>query len=181
MKNIIFFLLIIFSFSCNVDLQKKIEVENSKFSTSDASELFFKNVRQTDYDKVEMKEAKLNVFRIQERTPEADYPNLIPAIVINWRHDEAYLLIEPNSLVPQDSILIKWIKADTIQQGEYKFHFGDKNDHFTFSSLIYESLVSDHNLFIIKEDDEIPILNKDKDREAFRKTVKDYYRLVELL
>lgn len=174
-------LIIVFFFSCNADYQKKIEVEKSKFSTSDASEIFFKNVRQGYYDRDEMREAKLNVYRIQERNINSEYPNLFLAIVINWRYDEAYILLEPNDFVPENEIKIKWMSQDSLQQGDYVFHYDDKASHFTFASQIYSSLTSDHDLFLILDNENIPILEKEQDRVAFKKTMKDYYRLVDLI
>jgi hypothetical protein len=106
MKNIIYLLIFLISVSCNADKTKKIDAEKSKFSTSDASELFFKNVRQRYYDREEMAASKLNIYRIQERNQRVDYPHLQLAIVINWRYDEAYILLEPNELSPQDFISI---------------------------------------------------------------------------
>jgi hypothetical protein len=181
MKNPIYFIIIIFFFSCNEDSQKKIDVENSKFSTSDASEIFFKNVRQRDYDRMEMPEAKLNIYRIQERNIDSDYPNLFLAIVINWRHDEAYILLEPNDLVPENEIKVKWVDQKIKNEGEYVFNYGDKASHFVFAGQLYSSINSQHDLFLILDNEEVSILKSDQDRQSFRKTMKDYYRLIDLL
>ncbi|MDQ3394374.1 MAG: hypothetical protein M3512_09725 [Bacteroidota bacterium] len=181
MKNIIYIIILFFFFSCNETSRKKIKDKKSKFSTSDASEIFFKNVRQRYYDRIEMQEAKLNIYRLQERSLEADYPNIILAIVINWSYDEAYILLEPNELVPENEIKIMWVTKDSLSTGNYTFNYGDKISHFEFASQIYSNLNSDHVLFIFSNNENVPFLNNDKDRDTFRKTMRDYYRLIDLM
>lgn len=180
MKTTIYMVIFLIIISCNADKTKKIDAEKSKFSTSDASELFFKNVRQRYYDREEMVAEKLNVYRLQERNTQVDQPHLNLAIVINWRYDEAYILLEPNDLAGSD-ISINWVNEKSKDSGNYNFSFGDKNAHFAFASQIYSSIQEGHQLFFMVNEEEIPFLHKEKDREAFRKTMKDYYRLVDLL
>jgi hypothetical protein len=181
MKNMIYVVIFLIIISCNADKTKKIDAEKSKFSTSDASELFFKNVRQRYYDREEVTAAKLNVYRLQERNKQVDQAHLNLAIVINWRYDEAYILLEPNDLAASDNISINWVNEKSKDSGNYNFSFGDKYAHFAFASQIYSGIQEGHRLFIIVNEEEIPFLHKEKDREAFRKTMKDYYRLVDLL
>jgi hypothetical protein len=181
MKKIIFLGLLYIIMSCNADRSKRIDAEKSKFSTSDASELFFKNIRQRYYDKEEMRETKFNVYRLQERNPQVNYPHLQLAIVINWRADEAYILVEPNEHTPVDSISIKWQDKTSGNSGSYNFAFGDKHAHFEFASQVYFSIQEAHQLYFIINEKEIPFLNNSKDREAFRKTMNDYFRLVDLI
>ena len=169
--------------ACNLDKNTQIDETKAKFTTSDASELFFKNVRQIRYDQQEMSEAKLNVFRLGDRNLAEDKPVLNLAIVINWRYDEAYLLLEPNAYLQEmDSLRVTW--RDTVSQQEetYVWAGGNKESQFTFASQLYRSIQRGHRLFIRNsEGKEEELLGQYDDREAFRITMFDYYRLVDLL
>ncbi len=178
------FVWIFFAFTvlaCNPDKQRKVASEQVKFTTSDASELFFRNVRQLYYDKTVMEEAKLDVYRIKERSEAESQPIVNLAIAVNWRFDEAYLLVEPNPFFQHiDTIQVIW--QDTVRQEDGIFYFmnGNKEAHFEFASQLYNSLLGAQQLFIINNQERFPLLQNDDEREAFRKTMVDYYRLVDL-
>ena len=169
--------------ACNLDKNTQVDETQAKFTTSDASELFFKNMRQVRYDQQEMAEAKLNVFRLGDRSEAEDYPVLNLAIVINWRYDEAYLLLEPNAyLQKMDSIQVTW--QDTVRQegGTYVWAGGNKEAQFAFASQLYRSIQRGYRLYVKNpRGEEERFLHQYDDREAFRITMFDYYRLVDLL
>ncbi|MEM6845652.1 MAG: hypothetical protein AAF944_17715 [Bacteroidota bacterium] len=167
--------------ACNPDKRRKVDENQAKFTTSDASELFFKNVRQSYYDKETMDAAKLDIYRIKERSQAKEQPVLNLAIVINWRYDEAYVLTEPNTyLQQQDTLRIYW--QDSVQQtGVYEYVPGNKEKHYQFASQIYNSLQDAHQLYTENtRGDRVSVLATRDEREAFRKTMMDYYRLVDL-
>lgn len=181
-------LLLTFSFisliACNPDKKRKSDPDKIKFTTSDASELFFRNIRQLYYDKATMKEAKLDIYRIKDRDRAEDQPVINLSIVINWRYDEAYILLEPNAYLQEyDTLKIHWQDTVSRQKGNYFFHAaGSKEDQFRFASKIYQSLQDEHNLYLIEQDNQkTPLLKDRQAREAFRKTIFDYFRLVDLL
>ncbi len=181
-KILCFLFLTVGLLACNPDKERKVNSAEAKFTTSDASELFFKNVRQGYYDKETMDAAKLNIYRIKERNQDGNQPIINLAIVINWRYDEAYVLTEPNAyLQQQDTLTIFW--QDTVQQkqGIYEYLPGSKEMHYQFASHIYNSLQDKHQLYTESpEGEQVPFLARRAEREAFRKTMMDYYRLVDL-
>ena len=184
MKQLLYlFLLLPALTACNLDKDTQVDENQAKFTTSDASELFFKNVRQIRYDHQEIPESKINIFRIDERSLAEDYPVLNLAIAVNWRYDEAYLLTEPNEyLKSMDTIQVHWQDSVGQQEGTYLWTGGNKEDHFKFASQIYRSIQQGHQLSVTNPGGEQePFLRTYDDREAFRKTVFDYYRLVDLL
>lgn len=108
------FMLMLYS-SCKMDQKKKVDPNQPNYSTTDDSELFFRNLRQVYYDKIEMKEAKLNQFRLGDRLADPKLPVLNLCIVENWRFDEAYILVEPGNLLSdEDTLFIQW--ADSALQ-----------------------------------------------------------------
>lgn len=159
---------------------QKQTVENPDevtFKTDDSSRLFFRNVRQIAYNKEEMDEAKLNVFRYKKRSSRADMPVLNLALVENWRYDEAYLLVEPNGFIKQSTINLKWENPATNQQGEISFTPSNKDSHQRFASEVYEKLQAKCEFEIKLENGWHKILHTPKQRDAFSATVFDYYRL----
>lgn len=177
-----FLLIVLIACNINVDKDKKIATDKVKFSTSDASELFFKNIRQTSYDKEEQIDTKLEIYRNRERSKLKDIPVLNLAIVLNWRFDEAYILVEPNEyLSNMETLSILWKDPANNQSGNYIFLPGNKDSHFQFAAEIYKSVLSGHELFVKTEKGNQQLFQKKHYKEVFRKTMLDYYRLVDLV
>lgn len=178
------FLMLLGLSACDISGGKEVDENEAKYTTSDASELFFKNVRSIYYDKSVMDEAKLDIYKIKERLQAEgeEYPLLNLSIVVNWRYDEAYVLTEPNPYLQQmDTIRVVWQDTTNNQSGTYQFTQGNKDAHFRFATQLYQSLQAEHQLYILKEDEQVQFMNRRDAREPFRKTMVDYFRLVDLL
>ncbi len=183
MKILLFLITLGSLSSCNLDKDTQVDDKKAKFTTSDPSELFFKNVRQIYYDQEEMAAAKLNIFRLGDRSQAEDYPVINLAIASNWRYDEAYLLVEPNVyLEALDSIRVTWKDVANQQEGIYRWARGNKEAQFAFASQLYRSIQRGHQLYVTSpQGEQDKLLDRFDDREVFRKTMFDYYRLVNLL
>lgn len=180
MKQILTSIIIsILLIACNPDKNKRANADALKFSTTDDARLFFKNLRQQAYDLQDMPAAKLQVYRHSDRRQDADYPLLQLALVINWRHDEAYLLLEPNEHIAEEEPLhIYWQDTVSRQEGLYQFDYGNKEEHLRFAGQLYGSILDGHKLFYQPSDTlRLPFLAHYKDREIFRISILDYYRL----
>ncbi|WPP53287.1 hypothetical protein [Catalinimonas niigatensis] len=168
--------------ACEGGKRKEISEEEAKFTTSDASEIFFRNVRSIYYEKTVMDEAKLDVYRLKERLQADGYPLLNLSIVVNWRYDEAYVLTEPNDFLQQmDTIKIMWRDTTQNDSGVFKFSKGNKDDHFRLATQLYRSIQAQRKLYVLHDHQELPFMQRRDAREAFRKTMVDYFRLVDLL
>ncbi len=168
--------------ACNIDKDRKFDPESIDFTTTESSELFFKNVRQSDYDKVEMKEAGMDLFRMSDRNAEADYPLIHLAIAFNWRLDKAHIMIEPNEFVmPTDSIRITARSGQTSEETEILYTMGNLIEQAAFAAAIYNAIQDGQSLILHNAEGEVPIFDKASDREVFRKTVLDYYRLIDIV
>jgi len=177
-----YLVLLLLLVACNGS-QTKIDESSAKFTTSDASELFFKNVRAISYDKTTMDEAKLDIYRIKERVDLPEEPILDLSIVVNWRYDEAYILTEPNAFLQQmDTLYIVWKDTTQVQgQGAIQFIDGNKAEHFRLATQIYRNIQTESPMFILHEGEQHPFMHKKNIREPFRKTMVDYFRLVDLM
>lgn len=165
--------------ACNPDKNKRADPLALKFSTTDDAKLFFKNLRQQAYDLQEMPAAKMQVYRHSGRRQHAEYPLLQLAIVMNWRYNEAYLLLEPNEHIREDEPLrIQWQDSVQQQQGLYEFNYSNKEEHLQFAGQLYGSILDGHRLYYQTADSlKLPFLADKKDREIFRISLLDYYRL----
>ncbi len=167
-----------------VRVHKEVDPDRVRFQTTSSSVLFFKNVRQRYYDRQEVPGNGMYTYRISERRQTPEGPLLHLAIVHNWRYDEAYVLVEPNEVIGRPDVLeVEWEAADTaaVPTGRYRFAFGNKKDHFRFAGYLHRSIQAGHRLFWRQPDGtRTPLLQNRQDREAFRKTMVDYYRLVDL-
>ena len=177
-KNLLCLLLLLVLGACKIDGKEEIEQNNLNFSTTDDSELFFKNVRQLYYDLEEIPAANLNVFRIKERTMEAEYPVVNLAIVWNWLQDEAYILLEPNEiLADEDPIVVYWDNPSTNETGQFTYEKGNNTRQLLFATDLYNGITNGCDFKIQVNGESLSLLEKRGDREAFRKTMSDYFRL----
>lgn len=178
----IFIFIVALAFSCNFNNGKKIDKDHAKFSTTADSRLFFKNVRQIYYNKEIKENTKLEVFRFSKRNLTQHMPAINLALVNNWMYDEAYVLIEPNSYFDgADTIEVEWTDKPGKQSGVYRFSLGSKETHFKFASQIYESILSKHRLLVYNQEKQwVNLFQTETDKDNFRKTMVDYYRLVNL-
>ena len=166
----------------NPDKNKKVDPNTPTFSTSDQSEMFFKNVRQLFYDKIDMPAAKLEQYRIKERPDDSTSALIGLVLVNNWMADEAYILVEPNAaLSDMDSLQIFWRDTLTQATGKYDFVFGRKENHYILANQLYHSIQEGHELEINKGGERLPFMPLQAHREPFRKTMVDFLRLVNVL
>lgn len=174
-------LLILVITACNPDKNKKVDQTSISFSTNDATKLFFKNVRQSYYDLEEMEAAKLEIFRIKKRSDSQDRPIIHLAMVNNWRYDEAYLLLEPNEQLNLAGLKLKWSNSESGENGEIAFENGNKETIVRFADQIYEQIQKGSLFTASINGQDVPVIDVSEDREAFRITMVDYYRLVQRL
>ncbi len=170
-------LIILLLAGCKIDQDKKVDRSKFQFEIGDDSELFFRNVRQIFYDR-SSPDGTWQAYRFSNRYLGNERPVILPVIVINWLKDEAYLLIDTNELLSQEDYLEVTIsdsstsKSDTIilnQRGRERM--------LEFGSQLYEAIQANQQIEVKSRGEFLPVLKEDIDREAFRVTMGDYYRL----
>jgi len=152
--------------------------ERSIMAINDASRLYFKNVRQLYYDREIRDDAMMNVYRFAKREIDEKQPLLNLSIIINRLKDEAYVFLEPSVIFEgEGSIQLRWLSEDKIRSGSIEFIDGDRFDHYSFVEKIYPLLVEEASFEVHLNGDWYPILKEQKERDAFRITSFDYFRL----
>lgn len=167
--------------ACNPDKNTQINQAEITFKTSDSSKLYFKNIRQSYYDFEEMEAAKLEIFRFKKRVLADDQPVINLSIVNNWRYDEAYILLEPNGFIQQDTLRIRWTNEDGLHNGSAEYAKGNKTEIVKFADAIYQQIQNKSKFEIEIEGAWKPIFDNTLAKEAFRITMFDYYKLVQRL
>lgn len=167
-------------FACKIDRDKPVDRSKFLFTIGDDSELFFRNTRQIFYDRYSP-DGTWQAYRFSDRYTGNDRPVITPVIVINWIKDEAYLLIEANDVLANEEelqvIVIDPHKqiADTLTLRER-----GRERMLEFGSRLYEALQAKQNMLVRTHQEYLPFLTEDIDREAFRVTMADYYRLTRI-
>lgn len=169
-------------YACNPDKKTKVSTEEVHFATSASSVLFFKNVRQIFYERQENNAAKAIIYRMRERVRDKSIPLIYPSIVLLWAQDEAAVILEKNEfLAHTDTLRFTWEDTARHTSGEYFFPNGDKRTHYKLAAQLYHSIQEEHLLWIQTDSGKIPFLTQERQREPFRKTMIDYFRLVNVL
>lgn len=180
MKKLTFLCLLVL-LSCGQIEDKNLDPNEVSFATTDASKLFFKNTRQLQYDLENLEQAKLEVYRWGEVLND-ELPQIHIALVNNWRYDEAYLLLEPNNLIPSfNEMKLKWNISETAENGEIAFVPGNKTEHARFAGQVYVKLRQKAQFEIWINEKWVAVLTEPESRKAFETTVYDFYRLTERL
>jgi hypothetical protein len=172
-RSILPFLLVSLLSGCKIDQDKKVNREKFQFKIRADANLFFRNVRQIYYDR-ESPDGKWQAYRFNERDTSNRHPNVQAVIVIHWIKEEAYLLIEPNPILAEEESISVVVKnqPDTLLLRER-----GRERMLEFGSKIYEAIQQKKDMTIFSNGKYMPLLRDEKEREAFRITMADYYRL----
>lgn len=161
---------------CKIDRDRNVDRTKFQFEMGDDSELFFRNLRQIYYDR-SSPDGTWQAYRFSDDYRGNDRPVIIPVIVINWLKDEAYLLIESNDFLDDEESLRVVITDSTSKTDTITLNQRGRERMLEFGSRLYEAVMSNHKISIQTRGDFLPILTEKQDREAYRVTLADYYRL----
>lgn len=174
-------LIAIFSMSCKVDRDKAVEREKFSFKTGDDTSIFFKNLRASEYEKEERKNPRWDIYRHEDLYSDTSGYAINTAIVVNIMEDEAYILVEPGEkLRSLEQIIVFWSNKKNNESGDIILQQQNKEAMLEFASQLYEAMREGKSLILQAGDEFIPIFEDEKRREAFQKTMADYFRLTRI-
>jgi len=154
--------------------------EMGEFYTTAANRIYFRNLRQPNYDVERRLDAKMDVFRYGKRISDSTQNVLNAAIILNRIKDAAYIYIEPQGdLSDENPLHIRWESASG-QHGDATFYQGDRFSHLAFLEQVFPLLVLEEPVaFEAKLGNQwIPLLTSIEEVDALRITLKDYFRLI---
>lgn len=167
--------------ACSIDRDKQVAREKITFTTTDDSEIFFKNMRASYYEKEERKETYWEIYRSEDLYADTSDYAIKAAIVINILEDQAYLLIEPGQRLSElNEIIIYAYDSETSKEQQIILGIPNKEAMLEFGTQLYEALRDKKTLTLKVNDQSIPVLDDPEKREAFRRTLADYYRLTNI-
>jgi hypothetical protein len=161
---------------CKIDQTRPIEKERLGFAVADDAELFFKNVRQIYYDVQTLPQANVTVYRHPDRYASEDRAALWPALVLSTEADEAKILIENNSILDAEPALQVRIKSQNVVT-EVVLDTRGREQMLAFATTIYQNIQQQAEFELMANGQWHPWLTHGEEREAFRITMADFYRL----
>lgn len=161
--------------SCHPDKNMPVQLSEMRFTTTDASELFFNNVRKSAYKEEQNKEAGINVYRSKEL--ENSSILLEPVLILNWRHDQAFIILEERDSSFEDEVTFS---IGSSQKELLTFDKSHHKDHTKFCLIAYNALLEGDTIYIQNESGLTLYLAEEEHRSAFRKVIFDWLRLVDL-
>lgn len=166
--NVLMVFLTLFLFSsCDGDRKKKVDIENFEFSTTDASELYFKNIRESYYN-IEEKDG-IKIFRFKAYD-ELDSVWLKPIIVHHWRVDKAFLMLEFHPDVNPENIII----SDSLTENSYQVV--QIKDHLKLANDLYNQLLEEKDPNILLADTKKQLFNQKLEKSNFSLVLYDFFR-----
>ena len=179
MHKLSIFILAIIVLACNPDKERVVDRNNPVFKTNDATRLFFKNVRLLYYNLEEQNEGKIQVLSLKSRVEDSGKPIINVDLVNNWFQDRAYPMIRLSEYF-NDVDRIEVVM--TSKDGDSEIIAFDRQsnmiEHFYFATAIYEGILKQYQMTLAS--DNTPIMTDSEEREGFRITMVDYYRLVNI-
>ncbi len=191
------FIIFFFCFTCCSRVYKQEIAEDNFQSEMNASDqIFFTNTRQIFYDTQSVGENAMTTFKKKNRLIDAKKPILNLAIVRDNKNRQAFIYFDLNDFF-EDKMYFEIIwestensknaseQAKQPKSGKYIFNGEKKENHFRLATQIRNAMMDKKHFFIIRNNknkqEKIPILTTEQEKDVFRVTMVDFYRLVGLL
>ena len=160
---------------CHPDKSTPVLTEQITFRMTDASELFFKNIRRSEYEVVENAQAGIDTYVLNdlETHYSGSSPTLLPKLVINWRQDMAYVMLSSQPLNAIDTLIIG-------QENTVVFNESNIKDHAFTALKIYNAILESQPIEVLSKGSRKPLFESLDYQNDFRIVVFDYLRLVEI-
>ncbi|RED94122.1 hypothetical protein [Marinoscillum furvescens] len=163
-------ILIVLAVGCHPAKHEPVDPKSLSFTTTDASEMYFKNIRQSSYTVEIRKEAGINIYR--PNTLQNVLMPLKPVLLINWRHDKAYVILESTEAQQIDQVIIA---QDTLSYEE-----GVPKQNSTLATHIYNAILQQQKVTVYLDSSSLSMFGHPTHQDYFRTTLFDFYRLVEI-
>jgi hypothetical protein len=150
--------------------EKKVE-----FTAIQPSQMRFRNIRSFFYDIKDFPEDLQAIYRLSSRVTFPDsVPHLTFAIIINRKHNEAFVMPELSPFFDNyDSLQLRW------SGGAYTYRKTGAEDAWIFSAHVYKALLNEQQFefFDKKIQAYRPMMADGLERQKLKITLKDYFTL----
>lgn len=148
---------------------------------TDDAYLFFRNLRQTYYHIEEMPEAGIRIYR-HKNLPSYDTAAAMidVGIMVNWKMSKAYILVQPSPILG-DSVTLFLEKYENEKPKSLVLKERNQHKQLLFSADLFDAINSGVQLQLVDTaGSKTPFLAEEKERDAMRITLKDFYKLTGL-
>lgn len=181
MKKSFVFIIVSILCACSLSTDQLIEKEKLTFNYTDDAYIFFRNIRQSNYDLEILEEADWRIYRHEDREKDTTH-SFNTAIVVNWRINKAYSILETNEPVQKANLKITWNSPDSQEQGEIILSELQRQQELAFLTEIYNHIIQEHQLRWSPDGlKQTPLFHNNDHKEAFRVSMYDFYRLTGVL
>ncbi|WP_044210997.1 hypothetical protein [Flammeovirga sp. OC4] len=186
-KLLIVLTLITITIACQPYKDVVIDPFAPKFVTFDQTRMYFKNVRASYYNKVSLPQTDttthMNVLLYDKAVQDSTQAIINLHLVTVDNNDNAFIMLAPNEFFKgYQHFRVHWVDHKDDFKGEIRYKQGGMADQFLFCSEIYNLLNKDEVTFEVEFGNKrVPFLDTVEEKNAFRITMIDFYRLVTLL
>ncbi len=182
MKRFIPFLLVFILSACSVNSTKEIDLEKITFSYRDDAYIFFRNMRQTNYSIEILEDAGWRIYRHEDYSEDRSSFDFKTALVVNWRVNKVYPIIELPVTFNKEGLKIMWIDPESNQSGTVILGGLRRKEEMKLLTQIYNHIIQERELRWTPDgENSAPLFSDSEKQEAFRVTMYDFYRLTGLL
>ncbi|GAB5538833.1 MAG: hypothetical protein Salg2KO_09360 [Salibacteraceae bacterium] len=141
----------------------------------ESNALFFKNLRQYYYDKMEDEKSGYTIFsHPDQKKLNALTPKF--RIVDNWRHDEAYILMDIDESLRNGAEMVMKTPSDEFR---YSINNMTSAKSLELAVCLYDALRQDSVMFFIEQNEHrVAIWSSPEERSVLKTILKDYFKLI---
>jgi hypothetical protein len=149
------------------------------FRITDASRIFFNNIRRASYNRKANNDAKMDVFRLDIDEEEVSQNRMDLDLILNRKKNAAYLYLNPQGeFKNEENLLIRCRDETWANKGAMEFSGGNRYDHLSAAKRIAGWLEDEFLVEIQLEDEWVALFTTEKERKAFRTTYRDFMELI---
>ncbi len=174
-------LFILSCMACSVNTSKKVELEKLRFSYTDDAYIFFRNMRQSQYDLEVMEEGGWRIYQHEDRQQDTTDFYFNVSLVVNWRVNRVYPIVEMTEEYKQEGLTVEWKAMESEKEGTITLEGNRRRDEMLFVSKLYNKMTEEVEFFISIENEKTPLFPDTDTKEAFRVSLYDFYRMTGLL
>ncbi|XOV92595.1 MAG: hypothetical protein ACFHWX_20610 [Bacteroidota bacterium] len=176
--RVFYFLVLMILLGCHPDKNKLVDLYKLRFNSTDASEIFFKNIRRSYYEVEENPEAAIELYTLSGYN-EIKQPKLKPTIAYNWRNDfVAIMLSISENLKDQEALLI--IFENETEERKLLYNESDVKTQTSVAIQLYNGILSSDEIFLVVNRQKLRLFSNSEEKDLFRVTVFDFLRFVEI-